>query len=152
MPVHLFALFPLPLPPRLTAFDVDTALDDAIRREAPKILHLEDDALANFAPIRHPLPYAVFGPQAAGRARGEFLVCGRRRVEPGGAAARWAEEDVMGDGGNGEGGDVMRDEDGMTGTERPSAHKTVSSFDAQGSHTCASGAARNTHDWTADGK
>ena len=74
MPIHLFTLPPVSSPAQFPTFNLDTPFDDAVLREPPEVLHLEDDRFPNLATVRNPLPDAMFRPKAARRARRKFLV------------------------------------------------------------------------------
>ena len=74
MPIHLFTLSPLPSPNHLAAFHFDTSFDDAVLREPPEVLHLEDDRFPDLAAVGYPLPDAMFRPEAARRGGRKFLV------------------------------------------------------------------------------
>lgn len=74
MPVHLFTLPPVSPPSQFPTFHLDTPFDDAVLREPPEVLHLEDDRFPDLAAVRDPLPDAMFRPEAARRVRREFLV------------------------------------------------------------------------------
>lgn len=77
MPIHLFTLPPVASPAQFPTFHLDTSFDDAVLREPPKVLHLEDDRFPNLAAVRDPLPDAMFRPETTGCSRRKFLVFSR---------------------------------------------------------------------------
>ena len=148
VPADLLALLPPALPPSLAALHLDAPLEHDVGRESPKVLLLEHDALADLAALRVPLPHAVLGPQAARRRRRESVKGGRGGREPHAALLRRDEEDVVRDGGDGERGGVVRDEDRVAAAEGPPAECERQN----GRCEKARGERARTHDWTAEGK
>lgn len=74
MPIHLFTLPPVSSPAQFPTFYLDTSFNDAVLREPPKVLHLEDDRFPDLAAVRDPLPDTMFRPEAARRGRRKFLI------------------------------------------------------------------------------